>query len=176
MSKNFLTKLYLSKVIKSNNDSAKLIEDLLHALFLSEFSNAKNPSSIYRFVLNHGKFCIWDFEKDVEPVKWASQEVYNRNKNATKQGLNEVKVIQPFCYKILKEINNNLFMFESKPGLVVVLGDYGQRLADEVYADIIIGHEEHYSEFNKSPPNLSKGLGWEVKNNNLTDGSKSIEG
>ena len=59
-------------------------------------------------------------------------------------------------------------------GLLVV-GDCGARTTDKVYADIMIGHVDYYSELTKNPPNLSKGLGWEVKND-LADGSKVSEG
>ena len=152
----------------------KLIEDLSLRLFLSEFSNAKNSASIFRFVVEHGELSIWDFEMEIEPIEWIGREVFDGNRDAPEQKSNETKVTQPFCYKVLKEINDNLFMFEPEK-LVVFFGDYGQKLADEVYADIIIGHEKHYSEFNKSPPNLSKGLGWEVMKD-LTDGSKLFEG
>ncbi|CAG8477859.1 4726_t:CDS:2 [Paraglomus brasilianum] len=51
----------------------------------------------------------------------------------------------------------------------------GGQMKDDVFPDIIIGHADFYKELTKIPPDLSKGLGWEVKSD-LKDGSKVTEG
>jgi hypothetical protein len=46
---------------------------------------------------------------------------------------------------------------------------------DQVYADIIIGHADFHKELTNNSPDLSKGLGWEVKDS-LSDSVKVSEG
>ncbi|GBB95941.1 hypothetical protein RclHR1_02650012 [Rhizophagus clarus] len=56
-----------------------------------------------------------------------------------------------------------------------VYGDGRAREKDQIYADIIIGHTDFHKELTDNPPDLSKGLGWEVKSN-FNEGSKVNEG
>ena len=71
--------------------------------------------------------------------------------------------------EIIKIINQSYLN-----GLLVV-GNNGVQKEDKVYANIIIGLEGYYNEFTKNLPNLSKGLGWKVKNN-LHESSKARKG
>src|ERR1044071_3073176 len=78
----------------------------------------------------------------------------------------EITINQPFCKKTLGEIVGKLKLDDK----LLVLGDYDGRSEGEIYPDIIIGFNDYHRELTNNPPDLSKGLGWEVKNN-LNDGT-----
>ena len=148
-------------------------KDLKYHIFLLELANTRNSASVYRHVRNHGDVQLWQIKEDITPLEEAGDEVFNKYCNAPAQGLSEINVNQPFCKDVVNEISEIINQVYSDD--LLVIGDNGARRDDEVYADIIIGHFDYYSELTKNPPNLSKGLGWEVKNN-LNDGSKVSEG
>ncbi|CAI2186231.1 3653_t:CDS:2, partial [Funneliformis geosporum] len=58
---------------------------------------------------------------------------------------------------------------------LLVLGDGGGQVRDNFFPDIIIGRSDFYRELTENPPDLLKGLGWEVKND-LSNSSKVTEG
>ncbi|RHZ78561.1 hypothetical protein Glove_161g56 [Diversispora epigaea] len=146
---------------------------LKYHLFLLELANTKNSASVYRHVRECGVVQLWQIEEDIIPLKRVGNEVFNKYRNTPAQGLSEITINQPFCMSVVNKINDTVNLLQKNKLLVV--GNNSGRREDEVFPDIIIGPISFYSELTKNLPNLSKGLGWKVKNN-LNDGSKVIEG
>ncbi|CAI2198597.1 6607_t:CDS:2, partial [Funneliformis geosporum] len=117
--------------------------------FLLKLGNTQNSASVYRFVREEGEFKVWEIEEDpnIIPQKGIGQDVFNNHPEAPAQG----------------SINLRVY------------GDIDAREKDQVYADIIIGSTEFHKELTDNPPDLSRGLGWEVKSN-FNEGSKVSEG
>ncbi|CAG8541301.1 10102_t:CDS:10 [Diversispora eburnea] len=138
-------------------------KDLKYTIFLLELANTRNSVSLYRHVREHGDVQLWQIEEDIIPLRGAGSNVFNQYRDAPAQGLSEINVNQPFCKKVVSEINEIVNQIHGDDLLVV--GDNGGQKEDEVFLDIIIGPVGFYSELTKNTPNLSKGLGWEIKNN-----------
>ncbi|CAB4419319.1 unnamed protein product [Rhizophagus irregularis] len=137
--------------------------------------NTQSSASVYRFVREGEEFKIWEIEEDpdIMPQEGIGHYVFNNHPEAPAQGSNEISITQPFCKNVVSEINdsvNSMKLFN-----LHVYGDGGSRLKDQVYADIIIGPADFHKELTDNPPDLSKGLGWEVKNN-LREGVKVCKG
>ncbi|KAG9286894.1 hypothetical protein G9A89_012444 [Geosiphon pyriformis] len=81
--------------------------------------------------------------------------------------LDEVKEHQPFCKNVVDETVQCLGLKN-----LLVLGDNSNRKEDKIYADIIIGLNQYYSQLTNNPPDLSKRLGWKVKND-ITNQTKA---
>ena len=143
--------------------------------FLLKLGNSQNSASVYRFVREKGEFKIWEIEEDlnITPQKGIGQDVFNNHPEAPAQGSGEVSTTQPFCKKVVSEINDSVNSMKSVN--LRVYGDVGAREKDQVYADMIIGSTDFHKELTDNPPDLSKGLGWEVKSN-FNEGSKVSEG
>ncbi|CAG8719439.1 9362_t:CDS:2, partial [Ambispora leptoticha] len=148
----------------------KEIKDLKYHIFYLELANTRNSASVYRHVRERGDIQLWKIEEDITPLEEAVNDVFNQYRNAPAQGLSEINVNQPFCKNVVSEIVNQVERND-----LLVVGDNGGRREDEVFPDIIIGPVGFYAKLTKNPPDLSKGLGWEVKNN-LNDKSKASEG
>ena len=153
--------------------SEKEIKGLKYEIFLLELANSRNSASVYRHVRDHGDVQLWQIEEEIKLQNEIGFKVFNKYRDAPRQGSNEIDVNQPFCKNVVSEIIETLNQVYLKS--LYVAKDSGAQMKDEIYADIIIGPEGFYSELIKNPPDLSKGLGWEVKNN-LNDGSKASEG
>ncbi|CAG8624507.1 13668_t:CDS:2, partial [Acaulospora colombiana] len=144
--------------------------DLKYHIFYLELANTRNSASVYRHVRERGDVQLWKIEEDITPLEEAVNDVFNQYRNAPAQGLSEINVNQPFCKNVVSEIVNQVERND-----LLVVGDNGGRIEDEVFPDIIIDPVGFYAKLTKNPPDLSKGLGWEVKNN-LNDKSKASEG
>ncbi|RIB27059.1 hypothetical protein C2G38_2029715 [Gigaspora rosea] len=152
------------------------LSDLKHDLFLSKTDNTKRSSSVCNYVKEHGCVQTWEImeDKDIKIELELGRRVFTKHPIAPTQGSSEITVNQPFCKKVVNEIVNTIHLGTE----LLVLGDYDGRQKDEVYADIIIGHTNYRRELTNStnsPPDLSKGLGWEVKNE-LTNHAKVKKG
>ncbi|CAG8617706.1 715_t:CDS:2 [Dentiscutata erythropus] len=155
----------------SNNPETQEIADLRFALFNSETGNAKKSTSVYRYVRKNGIKALWKFENDIEPLKWVGSQIFKQYPRARIKGSNEITEYQPFCKNVLREILQHLKLHDE----LLIIGDDGNRKDDEIYADLIIGLREFYQQLTNNPLDLSKGLGWKIKND-LTDEKKLIEG
>ncbi|GES89461.1 protein kinase [Rhizophagus clarus] len=142
---------------------------------LNNQRNTQNSASVYRFVRQGGEFKIWEIEEDpnIFPQKGIGQDVFNNHPVASAQGSAEVVITQPFCKNVVSEINDTVNSMKSSN--LRVYGDGHAREKDQIYADIIIGHTDFHKELTDNPPDLSKGLSWEVKSN-FNEGSKVNEG
>ncbi|CAI2198911.1 12202_t:CDS:2, partial [Funneliformis geosporum] len=151
------------------------IQDLEYENFFLRISNTQSSASVYRFVRAHGDFQLWEIEEDtdINPLRGAGDDVFINNHDPPAQGSSEVDVTQPFCKDVVSEINE--ILNGMRLSNLLVLGDGGGRVRDNVFPDIIIGRSDFYKELTENPPDLSKGLGWEVKND-LSNGSKVTEG
>ncbi len=151
-------------------------KELKYQLFVAKTDNARRPSSVYKYVRDHGDVQLWNIDTDLTHTYNQYQLAYNlleKYPNAPEQGSNEKQVTQPHCKEVVQEIVNkiNEYVAILEPSDLYVFGDNGGRIQDQVYPDIIIGLDKFYSELTAKPPDLSKGLGWEVKND-ITDNSK----
>ncbi|GBC31524.2 uncharacterized protein OCT59_016450 [Rhizophagus irregularis] len=137
--------------------------------------NTQNSTSVYRFVRKQGIFKIWEIEEDpsIRPQRGIGENVFKVYPCAPAQGSN--RVIQPFCKDVVSEINEIVKSMHSGSLRVYKDVDVRSRVKDQVYADIIIGHADFHKELTNNPPDLSKGLGWEVKSN-LSDRVKASKG
>ncbi|CAB5185865.1 unnamed protein product [Rhizophagus irregularis] len=149
----------------------KTIKDLRYELFVSKTDNTRKSSSVYKYVRGMGVVRPWQIEMDIDAELLFGRQVFLQYPDAPIQGSSETKVNQPFCVNVVNEVVKRLSL-ESE---LLVFGDYGSRQEYEVYADIIIGHKNYRKELTNSTPDLSKGLGWEVKND-LNDNSKVMVG
>src|SRR5581483_10793044 len=123
-------------------------------------------------------FGPWEIEEDnnITPKRGVGKNIFNqdRYRNPPPSGSSEVDETQPFCKNVVSEITDTLNLLE--PTNLIVEGDGGgRRSRDGVYPDIIIGRSDFLGELTENPPDLSKSLGWEVKND-LNDRSKVTEG
>ncbi|CAG8548264.1 2523_t:CDS:2 [Acaulospora morrowiae] len=146
------------------------IKDLRNDLFLARTGNTRKPSSVYKYVKEHGDVQTWKIEEDIGTEPLFGHRVFIQYPNAPIQGSSEITINQLFCKNVVNEIVKKLYL-ESQ---LLVLGDYGSRKG-QVYADIIIGHANYHQELTNSPPDLSKGLGWKVEND-LNNSTKVKEG
>ncbi|CAI2194476.1 14406_t:CDS:2, partial [Funneliformis geosporum] len=169
-----------TKIIKLLNDiqGEQYIQEnkfLKYENFLLKLGNKQNSASVYRFVREEGEFKVWEIEEDpnIIPQKGIGQDVFNNHPEAPAQGSSEVSITQRFCKNVVSEINDSVNSMKSVN--LRVYRDIGAREKDQVYADIIIGSTEFHKELTDNPPDLSRGLGWEVKSN-FNEGSKVSEG
>ncbi|RHZ81897.1 hypothetical protein Glove_117g498 [Diversispora epigaea] len=132
-------------------DVRQEILQLRSALFNAETGNTKKSSSVYRYVQKNGIINLWKIENDIS-LKRVDKRTYAQ-------------------FPTPPDIIQRLRLQDE----LLILGDNGNRKEDQVYADLIIGFQRFYQQLKSNPPDLSKGLGWKVKND-LTDGSKLLEG
>ncbi|CAB4399450.1 unnamed protein product [Rhizophagus irregularis] len=161
--------------LNNKNQPSATEQFLKYENFLLRLGNTQNSASVYRFVREGGEYKIWEIEMDhnIIPQEGIGQDVYNKYPEAPVQGSNEVNITQPFCINVVREINDSVSSMKSVN--LHVYEDVGARQKDQIYADIIIGSTEFYKELTDNPPDLSKGLGWEVKSD-FNEGSKISEG
>ncbi|CAG8699222.1 6119_t:CDS:2 [Dentiscutata erythropus] len=164
---------YLRSLVSLPEQYIEEIRVLRYELFLSKTDNTRKSSSVYNYVKEHGDVQTWEImeDKDIYIELELGRRVFAKHLDAPIQGSNEITVNQPFCKNVVNEIVNTLYLGAE----LLVLGDYSGREEDKIYADIIIGHTNYCRELTNSPPDLSKGLGWEVKND-LTNNTKVKEG
>ncbi|CAG8437266.1 16381_t:CDS:2 [Funneliformis caledonium] len=126
------------------------IKFLKYENFYLRFSNMQNSASLYRLLRNQKTIKRWKIEIEINIIK--------------------TRIISENAFGDIRELppEQNL----RKPNRFV---DTGDRKQDQVYPDIIIGLDEFYSELTAKPPDLSKGLGWKIKND-IRDNSKLTEG
>ena len=148
------------------------IKDLNFEIFVLRTDNTRSSSSVFKHVRESGGVNTWEIETEIDRNYDDGIRILNQYPNAPTQGSDEIRVNQPFCRNVVKEIVN---MLSLERELLVLGGDHGFRQEGQVYADIIIGHRVYRQELTNSPPDLTKGLGWEVKND-LSDGTKEREG
>ncbi|KAG9294101.1 hypothetical protein G9A89_015511 [Geosiphon pyriformis] len=98
-------------------------------------------------------------ENEIQRLPRIGEQTFKKLPSPPTKGSDEVKQHQPFCKKVVDETVKCLSLKD-----LLVLGDTSYRKEDEVYPDIIIGLNQYYSQLTNNPPDLSKGLGWEVKN------------
>jgi hypothetical protein len=96
-------------------------------------------------------------------------QIFIQYPNAPIQGLDGFMINQSFCKNVVNEIITKLYLQSE----LLVLENYNSQKEGEVYADIIIGHKNYHQELING--DLSKGLGWKVKND-LNNSSKVKEG
>ncbi|PKY60034.1 hypothetical protein RhiirA4_517042 [Rhizophagus irregularis] len=168
----------VARIVAQINDQKQNIQEnkyLKYEILLLRLGNTQSSASVYRFVREGEEFKIWEIEEDpdIMPQEGIGHYVFNNHPEVPAQGSNEISITQPFCKNVVSEINdsvNSMKLFN-----LHVYGDGGSRLKDQVYADIIIGPADFHKELTDNPPDLSKGLGWEVKNN-LSEGVKVCKG
>src|ERR1044072_4624151 len=105
--------------------------NLRYALFVSETGNAKNSTSVYKYVKDKGIVDLWIIEDEMILTR-TGRSIFDKNPDAPILGSDEVGIHQPFCKDILTQIVKKLKL-EDK---LLVLGDDGGRKEEEVYADI----------------------------------------
>jgi hypothetical protein len=142
---------------------------LKNALFIAQTDNTKNSTSVYKFVKKKGIVTLWQIERDIDLLKRLRFNELPQIPPTQKS--NKTTVHQPFCKQVLEKIVELLKLQDD----LFVLGGGGDRKENEVYADLIIGLSSFYNELTKNPPDLSKGFGWEVRND-LTDRAEEMKG
>ncbi|CAI2198258.1 19073_t:CDS:2, partial [Funneliformis geosporum] len=154
----------------------KLDDEELACLFKYLTKDTTNLANIEKCLvscLNNNTSLLYLRELSKESSSGAGDNVFINNHDPSAQGSSEVDVTQPFCKNVVSEINE--ILNGMRLSNLLVLGDGGGQVRDNFFPDIIIGRSDFYRELTENPPDLLKGLGWEVKND-LSNSSKVTEG